>query len=176
MRRAIATAMLSTITSGLLLVVALGAGACSSSAERAPAAAEGAPNAEGAPPAMAQSADPLMDFTGGWSGTSTSNNSAKVRITFDIHRKGNRFEGSYRCKPLNAVCRNNIHQGWVSGNTDARGFRVEMEDTSWCTFMLENFHPPEGDGEYTCYLSGSIVDQGVFRIKRWAATPYGVPG
>jgi len=109
---------------------------------------------------------PLMDFTGVWKGTSTSSmNAAKVRISFDIERDGNRLKGSYRCAPLNAMCRNNIQRGWVNGQIGARGFTVSMEDTSWCTFMLEEFYPPAGDGAYTCYTKGGIADLGIFEIK-----------
>jgi len=108
----------------------------------------------------------LMGFTGVWKGTSTSSmNAAKVKISFDVKRDGNKLEGSYRCAPLNATCRNNIQRGWVNGQTSARGFMVSMEDTSWCTFMLDEFYPPAADGAYTCYTNGGIADLGVFEIK-----------
>ena len=101
----------------------------------------------------------LTGFTGVWNGTSTSSvNAAKVKISFDMNRDGNNLKGSYRCAPFNATCRNNIQNGWVHGQTSARGFAVSMEDSSWCTFVLDDFYPPAGDGEYTCYTNGGIAD------------------
>jgi hypothetical protein len=83
------------------------------------------------PPPNPDAPNLLMDFTGVWKGTSTSSmNAAKVKISFDMERDGNKLKGSYRCAPLNAICRNNIQRGWVNGQTGARGYTVSMEDTS----------------------------------------------
>jgi hypothetical protein len=118
------------------------------------------------PPPNPDAPNLLMDFTGVWKGTSTSSmNAAKVKISFDMERDGNKLKGSYRCAPLNAICRNNIQRGWVNGQTGARGFTVSMEDTSWCTFVLDEFYPPAGEGAYTCYTDGDIADLGTFEIK-----------
>jgi hypothetical protein len=118
------------------------------------------------PPPNPDASNLLMGFTGVWKGTSTSSmNAAKVKISFDMKRDGNELKGSYRCAPLNATCRDNIQRGWVNGQTSARGFTVAMEDTSWCTFMLDEFYPPAGDGAYTCYTDGGIADLGIFEIK-----------
>ena len=40
-----------------------------------------------------------------------------------------------------------------------------MEDTSWCTYFMDDFYPPKADGEYTCYMNGGIADQGTFKLK-----------
>ena len=118
------------------------------------------------PPPNPDAPNLLMDFTGVWKGTSTSSmNAAQVKISFDMERDGNKLKGSYRCAPLNAICRNNIQRGWVNGQTGARGFTVSMEDTSWCTFVLDEFYPPAGEGAYTCYTDGNIADLGTFEIK-----------
>jgi hypothetical protein len=109
---------------------------------------------------------PLLSFSGLWVGTSTSSaGGAKVKIAFNIKRTGNKFKGDYRCAPGNAVCRNNTPNGWVTGQTSARGFRVAMEDTSWCMYFMDDFYPPKADGEYTCYMNGGIADQGTFKLK-----------
>ena len=111
------------------------------------------------------SPDPLMDFNGIWKGTQVSSmNAARVNITFKLKREGNQFKGDYLCTPGNAVCRNNTPHGWVTGQVDARGFRVAMEDTSWCTYFMDDFYPPKADGEYTCYMNGGIADQGTFKL------------
>jgi hypothetical protein len=118
------------------------------------------------PAAAPDLSDPLADFIGLWTGTSTSTmNAAKVKISFNVKRKGNELKGPYRCAPLNAVCRNNVQSGWVRGTISARGFTVSMEDTSWCAFKLDRFYPEVGDGGYTCYMNGSIADRGTFEIK-----------
>jgi hypothetical protein len=82
--------------------------------------------------AVSEPPDPLTDFTGLWSGTSTSTvNAAKVKVSFDVKREGKELEGTYQCVPLNAVCRDNVQRGWMHGSISARGFTVSMEDTSW---------------------------------------------
>ena len=127
--------------------------------------------------ATADAHDPLIDFTGLWKGTSTSDmNAAKVQITFDIKRDGDRLKGTYRCAPLNAVCRDNLDRGRMHGTIRARGFTVAMEDTGWCTFMLDKFDPPVGDGEYTCYMNGMIADEGTFDLRGSSALSEAAPG
>ncbi len=158
MRSALAVAAAST-----LLATMLALEACSSASagglRQTPSPAPDAP-------------DPLMEFTGIWRGTSTSSfNAAKVRISFDMQREGNNLKGTYRCAPFNAICRNNLQRGWVKGQTAARGFTVSMEDTSWCTFIMDEFYPPVGDGEYTCYMGGAMADQGTFELKGPPASP-----
>src|SRR3984893_12059999 len=77
------------------------------------------------PPPYPEAPNMLMGFTGVWKGTSTSSmNAAKVKISFDVKRDGNKLEGSYRCAPLNATCRNNIQRGWGDGEDLAGGFQV----------------------------------------------------
>jgi hypothetical protein len=118
------------------------------------------------PNATAQAPDPLIDFTGIWKGTSTSDvNAAKVQITFDITRDGDRLKGTYRCAPLNAVCRDNLDRGQLSGTIRARGFTVAMQNTGWCTFMLDKLDPPVGEGGYTCYMNGMLADEGTFDLR-----------
>src|SRR5579864_2781904 len=80
--------------------------------------------------AKPDSPDPLMDFTGIWKGRSVSSmNAASAKITFSVKRVGNQIKGDYRCAAGNAICRNNVQRGWVTGQVNARGFRVSMEDT-----------------------------------------------
>jgi hypothetical protein len=112
------------------------------------------------------SPDPLADFNGIWKGTQVSSmNAARVKITLKLKREGNQFKGDYLCEPGNAVCRNNTPHGWVTGQVNARGFRIAMEDTSWCMYFMDDFYPPKADGEYTCYMNGGIADQGTFKLK-----------
>jgi hypothetical protein len=149
------------ITLGLLL--ALCGWSCSSGGNASSGSAGS--NARVGTAAAPDSPDPLVDFNGVWKGTSVSTmNAAKVKITFDLTREGNQFKGKYLCAPLNATCRNNTPHGWVTGQVSARGFRVAMEDTSWCMYFMDEFYPPKADGEYTCYMNGGIADQGTFKL------------
>jgi hypothetical protein len=151
----------------IALILALSGWSCSSggggqSSSAGSAAAAGSSRSAGTP----DSPDPLADFNGIWKGTSVSSmNAAMVKITFNVTREGNQFKGKYLCAPLNAVCRNNTPHGWVTGQIAARGFRVAMEDTSWCMYFMDDFYPPKANGEYTCYMNGGIADQGTFKLK-----------
>ena len=125
----------------------------------------GAQPAAGAPASAAAASDPLADFTGLWRGKQTSYlNAASRFITFNTRREGNQIKGDFTCKPGNAICRDNAIRGWVRGQTDARGLRVEMEDSSWCTYYMNDFYPPKANGDYLCYMNGAIADQGGFKL------------
>ena len=63
----------------------------------------------------------------------------------------------------------------MRGTIKARGFTVSMEDTSWCVFILDEFSPPVGDREYTCYMGGMIADRGIFEISGPLAMPKAAP-
>jgi hypothetical protein len=142
------------IISALLLVFA---GSCTSLG--------GAQPAPGASAAAAASSEPLADFTGVWKGRQTSYMNAAMRyITFSMRREGNQIKGDFTCKPGNAICRDNAIRGWVRGQTSARGLRVEMEDSSWCTYYMNDFYPPKANGDYLCYMNGAIADQGGFKL------------
>ncbi len=142
------------------LILAAGCWSCASGG----GAQSAAGNASGASAAPA-SPDPLADFTGVWKGKQVSTMmAARWNVTFKLKRQGNEFKGDYLCAPGNATCRNNTPHGWVRGQIADRGFRVSMEDTSWCTYYMDDFYPPKADGEYTCYMNGGIADQGTFKL------------
>jgi len=145
----------------LVLLLALSAGSCSTRASDPPRT----------PDRRQGASDPLLNFNGIWVGTSTSDDGDKAKIAFDIKREGNKFKGDYRCAPGNAVCRNNVDRGWVTGQVNARGLRVAMQDTSWCMYFMDEFYPPKADGEYTCYMNGGIADQGTFELTGPPAAP-----
>jgi hypothetical protein len=151
------------------MLLALGVWSCSSGSGGQSNSVANPPAAgasEASPVGSAASPDPLADFTGIWKGTSVSTmNAAMVKITFKLKREGNQLKGDYICMPGNAICRNNTPHGWVTGQVSARGFRVAMEDTSWCMYFMDDFYPPKADGEYTCYMNGGIADQGTFKLK-----------
>jgi hypothetical protein len=109
---------------------------------------------------------PLADFHGMFQGDQISNDGRRVNIAFDVQQKDGELSGTYRCAPGNANCRNQITKGWVMGDVKGRSLRVSLQDTSWCMYSLGTFYVNEGEGDYTCYLGGTIADQGAFSIKR----------
>jgi hypothetical protein len=144
----------------LMLFLALAVYSCSTHGARG----SDAPRPSGPAP---EASDPLREFNGVWVGTSTSSaDGSKAKIAFAIKRQGNKFSGDYRCAPDNAICRNNVHRGWVHGQISAPGFTVAEEDTSWCVFFMRRFRPASAEGEYTCYMNGGIDDLGVFELRR----------
>src|SRR5713226_3655927 len=116
---------------------------------------------------VAESPDePVADFGGLFAGNAISNGGRRVKLVLDIQRSGRELTGNYSCAAGNANCRNQMTQGWVKGNVDESIFRVSLQDGSWCLFNLGMFYLSEGEGGYTCYLGGSIVEQGAFELKR----------
>jgi hypothetical protein len=118
-----------------------------------------------APPAD-QSSEPLAEFKGFFRGDQINNDGARVNIEFDVQQNGNEITGTYRCTAGNANCRNQISRGWVKGTTSARGVRVSLQDSSWCLYNLNAFYLNSGEGQYSCYMGASLVDQGTFQINR----------
>ncbi len=51
------------------------------------------------------------------------------------------------------------------GAIRTRGFTVATEDTNWCLFFMNEFYPPSGRGEDTCYERGIVMDRGLFQLK-----------
>jgi len=111
-------------------------------------------------------ARPLDDFKGRFAGETISGDNRRVKIGFDVQEKGDQISGTYQCAAGNANCRNQMTRGWVSGNVDARGIRVSLQDGSWCLYSLEAFYGNDGEGDYSCYQGGMLVEQGVFSLKR----------
>jgi hypothetical protein len=112
------------------------------------------------------SADPLADFNGIFIGDAISSDGHRTTIAFNIQRTGDSFAGDYKCAAGNANCRNQITRGWVSGSVNARSFRVSLQDGSWCRYTLGTFYLREGEGDYSCYIGGELIEQGTFWIKR----------
>ncbi len=110
--------------------------------------------------------EPLGDFKGFFAGNAISNDGRRVKLALDIQRNGRELTGTYSCAAGNANCRNQMTLGWVRGSIDKSVFRVSLQDGSWCLFNLGLFYLNDGEGDYTCYLGGSIVEQGAFELKR----------
>jgi len=77
--------------------------------------------------------------------------------------------GTYRCTTGNVICRNLTEEGTlvassVSGNWFS--FRIAMpEDLSSC-FFNGRFSEMSGNGDYSCYQGGRLVEVGVWKLTR----------
>lgn len=108
----------------------------------------------------------IESFTGVWKGTQTSLQTARIwNVVFKVNQENGKLRGTYRCTGGNATCRNNVQNGRAEGNTQDAGFRVVLEDSSWCAYTGD-FYPEDGQGEYSCYDQGALVDQGTWLIKK----------
>jgi hypothetical protein len=114
----------------------------------------------------ARNGNTIAGFTGIWKGTMTSSTTGKIaKIRFDVKNEDGKIKGTYLCSAGNANCRNNVHTGTVDGKVGNSGFRVVLEDSSWCAFNAD-FYPENAQGDYSCYDQGALVDQGVWRIEK----------
>lgn len=88
------------------------------------------------------------------------------KITLVIRQVGDKLTGSYRCSASNSLCRNLDEKGSITGT--ANGSQVNLNimllpDASNCRYIGTLDY--NGNGRYTCYLQGQIVEEGT-----WEAT------
>lgn len=115
------------------------------------------------------------DLSGLWVGTTTTGGllgmPGKIRsIKLDLRQAGDKITGSYLCysgKTSNSFCRNSDENGSITGR--ARGSQVTLSifllpDASNCRYM--GILDYNGNGQYTCYLQGRIVEQGTWQASR----------
>jgi hypothetical protein len=146
---------------GLLVVCAIG---CSTQETRVPESSTSTPQA---PSSNAED----QNLSGLWTGTTSTGGLIGMAgmtrsIKLVLRQVGNRVTGVYRCSPGNTVCRNSNEKGTIEGTAD--GNRVNLNimllpDASNCRFTGTLDY--NGNGQYTCYLQGQIVEQGT-----WVAT------
>jgi hypothetical protein len=114
------------------------------------------------------------NLSGLWSGTTTTGGylgmPGKIRsIQLRLKQVGDKITGSYRCysgKAANSLCRNGDETGSVTGT--AHGNQISLNvfllpDQSNCRYS--GILDYNGNGPYTCYSQGGIVEQG-----NWQAT------
>jgi len=88
-------------------------------------------------------------------------------IKLFIRQKDNKVTGEYRCSPSNALCRNGDDRGSIEGT--ANGSQVNLNimvlpDASNCRYTGTLDY--NGNGQYTCYLQGGIVEQGTWQLSK----------
>ena len=111
------------------------------------------------------------NLSGLWTGTTSTGGyigmAGKTRnIKLVIRQVGDKLTGSYRCSPGNSLCRNGDNKGSITGT--ANGTQVNLNimllpDASNCRYVGTLDY--NGNGSYTCYGQGQIVEQG-----NWEAT------
>jgi hypothetical protein len=111
------------------------------------------------------------NLSGLWTGTTSTGGyigmAGKTRnIKLVIRQVGGKLTGSYRCSAGNSLCRNGDEKGSIDGT--ANGTQVYLNimllpDASNCRYAGTLDY--NGNGSYTCYGQGQIVEQGT-----WVAT------
>ncbi len=115
------------------------------------------------------------NLSGLWVGTTTTGGMLGMpgiirSIKLDLQQVGDKITGSYLCysgRTANSFCRNSDEKGTIEGT--ARESQVALNimvlpDASNCRYMGTLDY--NGNGQYTCYLQGHIVEQGTWQATR----------
>lgn len=104
----------------------------------------------------------ITTSTGGLIGMAGQTRSIKLVI----RQASDKMTGVYRCSAGNALCRNGDEKGSIEGTANGNQVNLNimlLPDASNCRFTGTLVY--NGNGQYTCYLQGQIVEQG-----SWAVT------
>jgi hypothetical protein len=145
----------------LLAICALGCSTQETNAPENSAASSAAPSSNVAE----------ENLSGLWTGTTSTGGLVGMAgltrsIKLVIRQQGAKVAGEYRCSPGNALCRNGDEKGSIEGT--ANGSHVSLNitllpDASNCRFIGTLDY--NGNGQYTCYLQGRIVEQGTWQAS-----------
>ena len=148
-----------------LFLVAISAMGCSMQETKSPLT-----SATSSPAASSNEAD--GNLSGLWIGTTSTGGllgmAGETRsIKLVLRQVGDKITGTYRCSAGNAQCRNLNETGSINGT--AMGNRVNLKimvlpDASNCRYTGTLDY--NGNGQYTCYLQGQIVEQGTWVASR----------
>jgi hypothetical protein len=103
----------------------------------------------------------ITTSTGGLAGMAGRTRSIKLAL----RQEGDKITGQYRCSPGNALCRNGNDRGSIKGTANGNQVNLNillLPDASNCRYtgiLVYN-----GNGQYTCYLQGSLVEQGTWQV------------
>lgn len=123
---------------------------------------------EAAPPSnLAQG-----NLAGLWTGTTSTGGllgaAGETRnIKLDLRQAGDQITGSYRCSGGNSPCRNHNETGSIKGIANGNQVNLNimmLPDASNCRYR--GILDYNGNGQYTCYLQGRIVEQGTWAAGR----------
>lgn len=111
------------------------------------------------------------NLSGLWLGTTSTGGligmAGQTRsIKLVLRQAGDKITGAYRCSAGNSLCRNLNEKGTIEGTANRNQVNLNITmipDASNCRYTgtLDR----KGNGQYTCYLQGQIVEQGT-----WQAT------
>jgi hypothetical protein len=86
-------------------------------------------------------------------------------IKLVLRQAGDKVTGVYRCSSGNALCRNGDEKGSIDGTVNGSQVNLNillLPDASNCRFT--GILDYNGNGQYTCYLQGQIVEQGSWQV------------
>src|ERR1700723_863095 len=111
------------------------------------------------------------NLSGLWTGTTSTGGLVGMAgmtrsIKLVLRQEGDKITGAYRCSPGNALCRNGDEKGSIEGTANGDHVNLNMTllpDASNCRFTGTLTY--NGNGQYTCYLQGQIVEQGTWELS-----------
>jgi hypothetical protein len=112
------------------------------------------------------------NLSGLWNGTTSTGgmfgmagNTRSIKL--NLQQVGNKLTGTYSCYPANSSCRNGDDQGSIEGTTNGNQVNLNimvLPDASDCRYTgILNYN---GNGQYTCYSQGQIVEHGTWEAAR----------
>ena len=112
------------------------------------------------------------NLSGLWTGTTSTGGLVGMAgmtrsIKLVLRQEGEKITGAYRCSPGNALCRNGDEKGSIEGTASGDHVNLNMTllpDASNCRFTGTLAY--NGNGQYTCYLQGQIVEQGTWQLSK----------
>jgi hypothetical protein len=109
-----------------------------------------------------------MTSTGGLLGLAGQTRNIKL----SLRQFGDKITGTYYCSAGNSTCRDNNETGSIDGT--ANGDQVNLNiivlpDASKCRYT--GILTYNGNGQYTCYSRGAIVEQGTWTATRDSPSP-----
>jgi hypothetical protein len=112
------------------------------------------------------------NLSGLWNGTTSTGGLVGMAgmtrsIKLVLRQEGDKITGAYRCSSGNALCRNGDEKGSIEGTANGDHVNLNMTllpDASNCRFTGTLGY--NGNGQYTCYLQGQIVEQGTWQLSK----------
>jgi hypothetical protein len=124
------------------------------------------------PPAASPGDGTEQNLSGLWIGTTSTGGLVGMAgltrsIKIVLRQESTKITGEYRCSPGNALCRDGDEKGAIEGTANGNQVNLNitlLPDASNCRFMGTLDY--NGNGQYTCYLQGQIVEQGTWQLSK----------
>jgi hypothetical protein len=144
----------------LLAVFAFGCSTQKTTAPVSPSSTPAAPPGNGADGNLSGLWN-ITTSTGGLIGMAGQTRSIKLVLRQEVGK----ITGVYRCASGTALCRNGNEKGSIDGTANGNQVNLNillLPDASNCRFT--GILDYNGNGQYTCYLQGHIVEQGTWQV------------